>query len=74
MKTCDLTSSENRRLTIQAQLDAKKSLAERNRLGQFATPPRLALEIARYAEQLLVDFDDPVHFSDPALVLQRRVG
>lgn len=67
MSTCDLTSAENRRLTIQARLDAKKSLAQRNRFGQFATPPRLALEITRYAEQLLVDFDGPIHFSDPAL-------
>ena len=38
-----MTDREERRLAIQAELDAAKDQAERNRLGQFATPtePRL---------------------------------
>jgi hypothetical protein len=37
---------EARRQAIQAALDSSKSAAERNRLGQFATPHALAVEIA----------------------------
>lgn len=31
----------------QAILDAAKNMGERNRLGQYATPPQLALEIVQ---------------------------
>ena len=39
------------RLEEQVRLDTRKSAAERNRWGQFATPPALALDIARYARK-----------------------
>lgn len=55
---------EAQRLALQAELDAEKSQAERNRLGQFATPTPLAIEIATHGASLLpartaVDFLDP---------------
>jgi adenine-specific DNA-methyltransferase len=49
------------------RLDSLKSPAERNRLGQFATPPALALEIAKYAKQLRKRNRGPVRFLDPAI-------
>ncbi len=33
------------RLNVQAQLDSAKTQDERNRLGQFATPTALAIDI-----------------------------
>lgn len=44
---------ETDRLELQTRLDAVKTQAERNRIGQFATPPTLASEIVRYARSLL---------------------
>lgn len=44
---------EKQRVTLQAELDAGKTQAERNRLGQFATPTDLAVDILRYASTLL---------------------
>jgi type I restriction-modification system DNA methylase subunit len=58
---------ENRRLEEQARLDGDRDAAERNRTGQFATPPALALEIARYARQQWQRRKDRVRFLDPAL-------
>lgn len=63
----ELSTVEARRLEVQTALDAAKTAAERNRLGQFATPPSLALEIARYAKSLLRGHRGPLHFADPAL-------
>ncbi len=63
MSTADL---ESRRLTLQATLDEAKSRAERNRLGQFATPTRLADDILRYA-RTLIPLDEEVRFLDPAI-------
>ncbi|MGP8175519.1 MAG: Eco57I restriction-modification methylase domain-containing protein [Terracidiphilus sp.] len=57
---------EQRRLSLQAQLDGLKVQAERNRLGQFATPTALAREIMEYAAELL-PARSPVHFLDPAI-------
>jgi type I restriction-modification system DNA methylase subunit len=42
-----------------------KSAAERNKWGQFATPPKLAQSIARYA--LAVMQGKPIRFLDPAI-------
>jgi adenine-specific DNA-methyltransferase len=56
---------EEQRLSLQAELDGQKTQAERNRLGQFATPTALALEILRYAKQQLPR--GKVRFLDPAL-------
>ena len=44
------TEFEKKRLAMQSSLDAAKGAAERNRLGQFATPTRLATDILRYAK------------------------
>jgi len=57
---------EEQRLALQADLDTKKTPAERNRLGQFATPFALAVEIFKYAATLL-NVDEKVRFLDPAV-------
>lgn len=44
---------ETARRDLQERLDAGKTQAERNRLGQFATPSQLASEILAYALSLL---------------------
>ena len=51
---------------IQQQLDAARTQAERNKLGQFATPSELATEMLEYAKLLLPE-DQPVRFLDPAI-------
>ena len=57
---------EEKRLALQVALDAQKTQAERNRLGQFATPTALAVDILRYADELLPK-DETVRFLDPAI-------
>jgi adenine-specific DNA-methyltransferase len=57
---------EQERLEAQNRLDAEKSPAERNRLGQFATPTALAVEILRYAKKLLPE-RGKLRFLDPAI-------
>jgi adenine-specific DNA-methyltransferase len=57
---------EQRRLALQADLDGKKTQAERNRRGQFATPTALARDILRYSATLL-PADEKVSFLDPAI-------
>ncbi len=59
--------NEHRRQTIQAALDAMKPAAERNRLGQFATPNALAIEIARYVHSLADGRLRTIRFADPAV-------
>jgi hypothetical protein len=56
---------ENHRLEIQAELDHRKPKAERNRLGQFATPPQLATFILEQAKRLM-PANQAVRFLDPA--------
>ncbi|HEY1065923.1 MAG TPA: class I SAM-dependent methyltransferase, partial [Pirellulales bacterium] len=56
---------ERERLAQQAALDAAKSLAERNRMGQFATPPALADQVVQAAIAAL-PADAPLRFLDPA--------
>lgn len=58
-------STEGRRQEHQTRLDGLKTAAERNKWGQFATPPELALSIARYARELTGE--GPVSFLDPAI-------
>lgn len=58
--------TEQQRLALQASLDAAKTQAERNRLGQFATPTALAKDILRYAASLL-PVGEEVRFLDPAI-------
>jgi adenine-specific DNA-methyltransferase len=57
---------EQQRIILQADLDAGRTQGERNRLGQFATPPALALDIIEYAARLMPD-DQKINFLDPAL-------
>lgn len=57
---------ERDRVVLQASLDSEKSQAERNRLGQFATPTVLADEILRYAAARLPP-GAMVRFLDPAI-------
>jgi tRNA1(Val) A37 N6-methylase TrmN6 len=60
----DLTEAE--RVVEQIQLDASKNSVERNRLGQFATPNSLAIEILKYSKTLLPASEE-IHFLDPAI-------
>ena len=57
---------EVRRLALQDELDAKKGASERNRMGQFATPTQLAVDILRYAKAQLGE-SEKVRFIDPAI-------
>jgi type I restriction-modification system DNA methylase subunit len=59
--------TETCRQTIQAAIDATKSAAERNRLGQFATPNALALDIARYVGSLIGQRKGGIRFADPSI-------
>lgn len=61
----DFAAMESDRLLLQARLDAEKSQAERNRLGQFATPTDLADDILDYAKSLLPEHVS-IRFLDPA--------
>lgn len=56
---------EAERTTVQGKLDGAKQQAERNRLGQFATPLPLAKEVLRYGLRLLGSTEQ-VKFLDPA--------
>jgi hypothetical protein len=58
---------ESHRLEVQGLLDSQKDAEQRNRAGQFATPPGLALQIATYARQQWAERKDLVRFLDPAL-------
>lgn len=61
-----LKSLENDRLAYQVVLDAARTKAERNQLGQFATPSHLASQMLEQAKRLFPD-NQPVRFLDPAL-------
>ncbi|MGO9967682.1 MAG: Eco57I restriction-modification methylase domain-containing protein [Bryobacteraceae bacterium] len=58
-------SIEERRQQEQTRLDSLKTAPERNKWGQFATPPALALSLARHAHALMGK--TPVRFLDPAV-------
>lgn len=60
----DLIEAE--RVVKQKQLDASKNSLERNRLGQFATPNSLAIEILKYSKALLLA-NEEIQFLDPAI-------
>ena len=57
---------EDDRLLLQKRLDAEKTAALRNQLGQYATPTDLASAILSYAYQQM-PHDCPVRFLDPAI-------
>ncbi len=56
---------EQERLTLQSTLDNGKTGAERNRLGQYATPTQLARHIIQFAASLIPE-NQPIRFFDPA--------
>lgn len=58
--------TEADRLVLQAFLDEQKTQAERNRLGQFATPTMLARDVLTYG-LALIPKSMPVRFLDPAI-------
>lgn len=65
MGSAPLHAIEERRQQEQARLDTLKTAPERNRWGQFATPPELALSIARCAHELMSG--SSIRFLDPAI-------
>lgn len=62
----DLESIESRRVSEQERLDSLKTTEERNKWGQFATPPALATDILQFAWSLWSNGTD-VRFLDPAI-------
>jgi predicted RNA methylase len=66
MAALDRSDLEARRQVEQQRLDDMKDQAERNRLGQFATPPNLASAIMRAAINQL-DTSAPVRFLEPSI-------
>ena len=58
---------EARRQAIQAALDSSRSAAERNRLGQFATPYALAVQIARFIQSVAGRHLRTIRFADPSI-------
>ncbi len=66
MNVQQIAEIEARRQAAQAAIDAAQSAADRNRLGQFATPNALAIDIARNAKSL-IGANQNIRFADPAL-------
>lgn len=56
---------ETERLKLQTRLNTEKSQEERNKLGQFATPPKLAMDIIE-ASKGLIRSSEGIRFLDPA--------
>ena len=56
---------ESERLKLQARLNIKKSQEERNKLGQFATPPKLAMDIMEISKGFIRPSEE-IRFLDPA--------
>src|SRR3989338_905372 len=63
--TAAITALETTRLTLQEDLDSSKTRAERNKLGQFATPPILAEDVMTHAKRLSPPYQQ-IRFLDPA--------
>jgi adenine-specific DNA-methyltransferase len=61
-----LVHRETLRLSIQSELDSKKTALDRNKLGQFATPTVLAREILSYGLSLIPE-EQRIRFLDPAI-------
>ena len=58
-------NEEKKRLDIQNKLDVLKTIDDRRRLGQFATPPELSNEIVSYGLGLLDE--SHIRFLDPSI-------
>lgn len=59
--------AERARLAEQQRLDRLKTPGDRNRWGQFATPPALSLDVARFAWDRLRRRKGGFRFLDPAV-------
>lgn len=57
---------EEERVRLQAELDARRTQLERNAMGQFATPGRLAVEMLQSARDLTRGKRRRLTFMDPA--------
>ncbi len=60
-------SIESERQAAQWLIDGCQTPAERNRLGQFATPNALAVEIARYVQSVIGRAKGSIRFADPSI-------
>jgi hypothetical protein len=58
---------ERRRLAIQTRFDASRSLQQRNRAGQFATPTALADEVTQHVLDLAGGEERCFRFGEPSL-------
>ncbi len=65
VEATELASIEKERLVLQHNLDAEKAQEERNKLGQFATPTKLSVDILNYAKTLIPN-SEMIRFLDPA--------
>ncbi len=61
----DLSSTESERIQLQTAIDNRKSIEDRRRLGQFATPYELAREIISYG--LTLQDEKEISFLEPAI-------
>jgi adenine-specific DNA-methyltransferase len=60
-----MKAQEAERLAEQVRIDSSKTALERNKMGQFATPPTLARQITEY--MLSLRNGEPISFIDPAI-------
>lgn len=67
MIACSDNLIELQRQSSQAAIDACKTAGQRNRMGQFATPNALAVEIARYVQSLIGETEGGIRFADPSI-------
>ncbi len=67
MLASDASPIELQRQAFQAAFDMTKPATERNRLGQFATPYPLAVEMNRYVNRIAGSKLPTIRFADPAL-------
>ena len=61
-----MITTEQKRIFLQNKLDSTKTQGERNKLGQFATPTELAIDILEYSKRLLPG-NIKINFFDPAI-------
>ncbi len=66
MQEALLSITEYQRRVAQITLDAASNPRKRNRLGQFATPPQLALRAAKLALDSFASTNEAIRFLDPA--------
>lgn len=62
----NILQTEATRIEIQNKVDLTKTTKERNKLGQFATPPHLADDVVDYTLSLLSE-NEKICFLDPAI-------